>query len=169
MKSLFLASGLLLAVSAQNTTSTTSGYPAQVSPSWLTSITALEGNVKAYPSGTLPTGNLTTINFNITAYPTAWVAPPTDSAEVQQVIAALDWSKIPNAAVRTADANGDLTFTGYDSTTDPDCWWSASGCVVSKNPLIPPDAYQCPQVGYWGLVSKFYSFFINFVFTLFFY
>lgn len=153
MKSLFLISGLLLAVNAQNATTTSSGYPAQVSPSWLTEIKPLSGNVNSYPTGNYPTGNLTTINLNISAYPEAWKSPPTDSDEVKQVIAALDWSKIPNADVRKADSKGDLTMTGYDDAKDPDCWWSATGCVQSKNPLVPPDAYACPQVGYWGLVS----------------
>lgn len=90
-----------LSANAQNTTasstSTSSGVPAQVSPAWLSDITPIAGNVKAYPSGTnasIPTGPLPTVNFSTTAYPEGWKSPSTTSAEVQAVIKALDWTKV---------------------------------------------------------------------------
>jgi hypothetical protein len=156
---------LLLAASmanAQNTTvssnatTTTGGVPAQVSPGWLSTVTPIAGNAHSYPTGgngTIPTGPLATVNFTTTGYPEAWKSPPIDSAEVQAAISTIDWTKVPTSAVRKADAKGGLTMTGYDANSDPDCWWSASGCVKSKNPLIPPDVAACPQVGDWGLVS----------------
>lgn len=158
------------------TTSTSSGVPAQVSPAWLSDIVPIAGNVKEYPSGTnatIPTGALATVNFTTTGYPEGWKSPSTTSAEVQAVVKALDWTKVtyilhlilmiltfffsfqkvPSSAVRKADSNGDLTMTGYDSNSDPDCWWSASGCVKSKNASIPADVAACPEVGDWGLVN----------------
>lgn len=86
-----------ITANAQNTTSTSSGVPAQVSPAWLSEITPIAGNVKAYPSGTnasIPTGPLPTVNFSTTAYPEGWKSPSTTSPEVQAVIKALDWSKV---------------------------------------------------------------------------
>ena len=139
--------------SASSGTSTPSSPPPQTSPSYLSSVVPMAGNVKAYPAagnGSIPTGPLPAVTFSGTGYPTAWKTPPTTSAEVQAAMAAINWNIVPNAAVRKADSKGDLTFTGYDSTTDPDCWWSASGCVKSKNPSIAPDYYQC-SVGDWGL------------------
>ncbi|KAI7890014.1 uncharacterized protein EV154DRAFT_552589 [Mucor mucedo] len=139
---------------ATTTTSTASGPPAQVSPAWLSSVTPLSGNVKAYPeggNGTLPTGPLASLTFDYSGYPEGWKSPSATSAEVLAAVNAIDWSAVPNSAVRKADSKGDLTMTGYDSEKDPDCWWSASGCVKSKNALIPADAAACPQVGDWGL------------------
>ncbi|KAI9280122.1 hypothetical protein BY458DRAFT_531942 [Sporodiniella umbellata] len=142
------------AINAQsNTTSTTSGPPAQKSPLYLSSIVPLSGNVQSYPMGksNIPTGALPSISFTSTGYPTGWKTPPTDSPEVKAAVASIDWGLVPNAPVRKANSKGDLSMTGYDSQKDPDCWWSASGCVQSKNPVIPPDYYRCPNVGEWGL------------------
>lgn len=144
---------------AQNTTSTgtsstPSSPPAQVSPAYLSNVVPLPGNVESYPTGgngSVPTGPLATVSFNTSGYPTPWKKAPTTGAEVQAAIAAINWNIVPNAAVRKANANGDLSFSGYDSNTDPDCWWSSSGCIKSKNPSIPPDVAACPEVGDWGL------------------
>lgn len=155
---LFASITVLGTVFAQNTTTTSSGVPAQVSPTWLSNVKPIAGNVQSYPSGgngSVPTGPLATVTFDFSAYPTAWKAPSTNSTEVKAVVAAIDWSKVPNSPVRKLDANGALSFSGYDATKDPDCWWSASTCVTSKNPLVPEDAYACPQVGYWGLVKSY--------------
>ena len=29
-------------------------------------------------------------------------------------------------------------FTSYDTATDPNCWWSASGCKAPKQSYLPP-------------------------------
>ncbi|KAI9483264.1 MAG: hypothetical protein EXX96DRAFT_594117 [Benjaminiella poitrasii] len=155
---LAIAAAILPHVHAQNTTtnsattSSGSGVPAQVSPAWLSSVVPLSGNVQSYPSGSssIPTGPLPSVNFSATGYPTGWTTPATTSEEVQAVIKAIDWTKVPNSPVRKANSNGDLDMSGYASS-DPDCWWSATGCVQSKNPLVPPDVAACPQVGDWGL------------------
>lgn len=155
--SLILSSAILIAtaVNAQSN-KTLSAPPAQTSPSYLSDVVPLTGNVKAYPgsNATIPTGALPSLTFNATGYPTTWKTPPVDSPEVKAAINSIDWGLVPNATVRKADSNGDLSMSGYDSNSDPDCWWSASGCVQSKNPIIPPDYYRCPNVGEWGLVSS---------------
>ncbi|CEG65024.1 hypothetical protein RMATCC62417_01896 [Rhizopus microsporus] len=152
--SLILSSAILIAtaVNAQSN-KTSSAPPAQTSPSYLSDVVPLTGNVKAYPGSntTIPTGALPSLTFNATGYPTTWKTPPVDSPEVKAAINSIDWGLVPNATVRKANSNGDLSMTGYDSNSDPDCWWSASGCVKSKNPIIPPDYYRCPNVGEWGL------------------
>ncbi|KAG1150969.1 hypothetical protein G6F37_000300 [Rhizopus arrhizus] len=137
-------------VNAQS--NTTSSPPAQTSPAYLSNITPLSGNVQSYPGDTnIPTGSLPTLEFNHSAYPEGWKTPSTSSAEVKAAIDSIDWSLVPSSTVRKADSNGDLDMDGYDSDKDPDCWWSASGCVESKNPVIAPDYYRCPNVGEWGL------------------
>ncbi|KAI9013910.1 hypothetical protein CLU79DRAFT_387695 [Phycomyces nitens] len=131
--------------------STTSGdVPAQVSPAWLSDVQPLEGNVQSYPTGPVPTGPFTTTIAQLTGYPQAWKAPDPTSAEVVAVINSLDWTQVPNSTVRQASSGGGVKMTGY-SPSDPDCWWSASGCTVSKRSNIPADVAFCPTAGDWGL------------------
>ncbi|KAI8874819.1 carbohydrate esterase family 4 protein [Backusella circina FSU 941] len=142
------------AVNAQNTTTTTTANapPPQTSPAWLSSVKPLTGNVQAYPSNSssVPTGPLSNITFDISGYPEGWKTPDTNSTEVQAAYNSIDWSLVPSSTVHKANADGSVSVTGYDAS-DPDCWWSASLCVKSKNPVIPPDAYACPKAGDWGL------------------
>ena len=134
-------------------TPTDTGILAQTSPAWLSSITPLAGNVQNVPASgaAIPTGALPTVTLSTTDYPTPWEVPSTNSTEVQAAIAAIDWTKVPAAPVRTANANGDLSFTGYDANADPYCWWSDSNCVTPKVDYLPPDIYNCPNPGDWGL------------------
>lgn len=43
--------------------------------------------------------------------------------------------------------------SGYDSSKDPDCWWTASQCTKPKhnNKGIMPDIYTCPEPDTYGL------------------
>lgn len=41
--------------------------------------------------------------------------------------------------------------SSYNSDSDPDCWWTASGCKKPKHSNIPQDLYQCPEPNTWGL------------------
>ncbi|CAO3687393.1 unnamed protein product [Umbelopsis vinacea] len=133
-------------------TPTSGGILPQTSPAWLSSVTPIAGNVQAVPAGSaVPTGALPAVTLNAANYPTPWEVPPTNSSEVQAAIAAIDWTKVPAAPTRTANAAGDLTFTGYDATTDPYCWWSDSNCVTPKVDYLPADIYNCPNPGDWGL------------------
>lgn len=142
-----------MALSSSAATPTSSGILAVSSPTWLPSVAPISGLSTAVPTGSIPTGALATSvpNFNASAYPEAWKTPPTDSAEVQAVIKALDWTKVPNAPTHKAESNGDLVMTGYDADTDPYCWWSDTNCVKPKVDYLPEDIYYCPRPGDWGL------------------
>ncbi|KAI9286469.1 hypothetical protein BC943DRAFT_320763 [Umbelopsis sp. AD052] len=159
-KQILALSTIVAMVSAQSSslpassgTPTSSGVLAQTSPAWLSTVTPMAGNVLAVPSAgaAVPSGALPAVTLSATDYPTPWEVPPTNSTGVQAAIAAIDWTKVPAAPVRTANANGDLTFTGYDANADPYCWWSDSNCVKPKVDYLPSDIYNCPNPGDWGL------------------
>lgn len=161
--SMALASFLLLTAAAATAhgqsasasapaTSSSSSILAQSSPSWLSSIGVPSGVATSYPTGQIDTGaTLSTQTLNLTAYPSPWTAPPTDSAEVQAVYNAIDWTHVPNATVQKATANGDLDMSGADVSNDNFCWWSNTNCVTPKVNYLPQDIYYCPRVGDWGL------------------
>ncbi|KAG2183396.1 hypothetical protein INT43_006402 [Umbelopsis isabellina] len=138
--------------SVSSGTPTSASLLAVSSPTWLASISAATGLPSSVPTGAVPTGPLpSNVNFNASAYPEGWKTPPTNSPEVQAVIAALDWSKVPNATIHKAKANGDLDMTGYNENTDPYCWWSDTNCVQPKVDYLPTDISYCPAKGDWGL------------------
>lgn len=121
------------------------------SPTWLPNFPVPSGVATSYPSGPIPTGaTLDRTTLNLTDYPTGWESPPTDHPEVQAVINAIDWSRVPNATVHKALSNGDLDMNGYPDS-DPYCWWSDTNCVKPKVDYLPEDIYLCPRVGDWGL------------------
>lgn len=163
MKSYILSLTLLAStVLAQSSSSaaapqpsgTSSGSLAQSSPAWLSDVKPLPGNVQSYPSTTqVPTGPLSAANLTLSGYPAGWASPPTDSAQVQAVYKAINWSLVPNSAVRTANKDGTPNMSGYDAS-DPDCWWSASGCTTPKHQGVEADIVNCPTAGDWGLVSS---------------
>ncbi|KAI8393561.1 uncharacterized protein BYT42DRAFT_551456 [Radiomyces spectabilis] len=139
-------------VGAQNATETIeASIPPQSSPVWLSNIQPIPGNTDSYPLGDVPTGPLETAPFALQNYPPGWKSPPVDSPDVQAVIKALDWSQVPNITVRKAGKGGDVDMGGYDDKADPDCWWTATGCTQSTRPNIPPDIFNCPIPGDWGL------------------
>ena len=48
-------------------------------------------------------------------------------------------------------------FTATDSynyDNDPDCWWTATGCVTSKAKDVPSDVAKIPEVGSFSCVSR---------------
>lgn len=144
-----------MALSSSAATPSSSGILAVSSPTWLPSVAPISGLPTAVPTGSIPTGALATSvpNFNASAYPEGWKTPPTDSAEVQAVIKALDWTKVPNAPTHKAESNGDLVMTGYDANTDPYCWWSDTNCVKPKVDYLPEDIYYCPRPGMRALFA----------------
>lgn len=144
--------------SASSAPSNTSSSPAaQSSPAWLSDVKPLPGNVQSYPTNDtdIPVGPLSNTSITLQGYPDPWVTPSTNSSEVQAVISALDWSNVPSVPVRKANSDGSVNMGGYDQS-DPDCWWSATGCTQPKHPGIPPDVKNCPKVGDWGLVSPWW-------------
>ncbi|KAI8333822.1 hypothetical protein BC941DRAFT_379551 [Chlamydoabsidia padenii] len=132
---------------------TSSGSTAQSSPAWLSDVKPLPGNVQSYPTSTqVPTGPFVgTVNVSLSDYPTVWASPPTDSPQVQAVYNAINWSLVPTSAVRSANKDGTPNMSGYDSSADPDCWWSASGCTKPKHQGVDADIVNCPTPGDWGL------------------
>lgn len=148
------ASASVNASSSSSSSSSSGAAPAppQSSPSWLSSVRPLPGNVQSYPTDDtkIPTGPLNNSTAPLQGYPEPWKSPPTDSPELQAVIKAIDWSAVPSAPVRKANPDGSVNMQGYDQS-DPDCWWSATGCVQPKHPGMSPDVSYCPKVGDWGL------------------
>ena len=137
--------------SASSATSTDSGILAVSSPTWLPQFSVPSGVATSYQTNRNTDPTLSTQTLNLTAYPEPWGAPTTNTPEIQNVINSIDWGHVPNATVRKALSNGDLDMSGYDSTTDPYCWWSDSNCVKPKVSYLPEDIYYCPRVGDWGL------------------
>ncbi|KAK0528228.1 hypothetical protein OC834_004132 [Tilletia horrida] len=90
-------------------------------------------------------------------YPAPWLNGATTGAtllandtEGQKVWNSIKGS-IPNIAVKPTDSAGNIDLTKYSAQTDPDCWWSASGCHSPKQSGLPQDVYQCPEPSTWGL------------------
>ncbi|KAI8354089.1 chitin deacetylase 1 [Choanephora cucurbitarum] len=89
-------------------------------------------------------------------WPTTWTIATSNgmnsSAEFQALYKSIDWTKAPNISVRKLSATtGGLDMTGYDSATDPDCWWSVSQCKTPKLADVNADLYACPEPDVWGL------------------
>ncbi|KAJ8655281.1 hypothetical protein O0I10_008969 [Lichtheimia ornata] len=124
--------------SASGSSSSNDSPIAQSSPAWLSDILtkSLHGDVN---------------NQALQGYPQPSKLPPTDSPEVQAVIKAIDWTKVPNIPPRKTRSDGYVSIQDYNNNTDPDCWWSASRCVKPKYPGLPEDVSYCPNVGDWGL------------------
>ncbi|KAI9322731.1 hypothetical protein BX666DRAFT_1816383, partial [Dichotomocladium elegans] len=136
---------------AQSPSSSSSGVLAVPSPTWLPNFTAPAGVVTSYPTGPRDVGTtLPKTTLNLSEYPAAWTSPSTSSAQVAAVVAAIDWSLVPNATINKATKSGDLDFSGYDDS-DPYCWWSNTNCVTPKVSYLPEDIYYCPRAGDWGL------------------
>jgi peptidoglycan/xylan/chitin deacetylase (PgdA/CDA1 family) len=98
---------------------------------------------------TLPGLNITSADW-----PTIWKIATTNgmntSAEFTALYNSLNWANAPNIPVRTQTA-GALNFTGYDASTDPDCWWSSSTCTTPKLAGVNADIFQCNEPETWGL------------------
>ena len=57
--------------------------------------------------------------------------------------------------VKTAD-NSTGAFmgvkqSGYDDNSDPDCWWTSTGCMTPKHKGLDMDLSTCPEPDTWGL------------------
>ncbi|KAF9264452.1 glycoside hydrolase/deacetylase, partial [Marasmius fiardii PR-910] len=51
--------------------------------------------------------------------------------------------RIPNIAPK--GKNGDFSSVKYDNSKDPDCWWTATGCVDPKAAGLPSDISKIPE------------------------
>ncbi|PHZ15949.1 glycoside hydrolase/deacetylase, partial [Rhizopus microsporus ATCC 52813] len=83
-------------------------------------------------------------------FPTTWAIPPTDSDEVQTIYNSINWNKVPSAPVRKIKSDGSFS-PNSDGSSDPYCYWSDTNCVKPKASYLPPDLYECPKKGDWGL------------------
>ncbi|KAI8580697.1 hypothetical protein K450DRAFT_173211 [Umbelopsis ramanniana AG] len=128
------------------------GVLPQSSPAFLSDVPKPTGVVDAVPTKPYPTGSLDMHwKLDLSKYPAVKQVPPTDSPEVKNAIAAIDWTKVPKAPIRKKLPNGSLDVSNYNIDQDPDCWWSASICKTPKATYLPSDYYMCPTVGDWGL------------------
>lgn len=95
------------------------------------------------------------INIVSSEWPTIWQKATTngmnETSEFTTLYNSIDWTKAPNIPVRTTLADGTLNTTSYSSSSDPDCWWSASGCTQPKISDAYADLSQCPEPETWGL------------------
>ncbi|KAG1055950.1 hypothetical protein G6F43_002131 [Rhizopus delemar] len=94
--------------------------------------------------------------INKAEWPNTWEKATSNginkSAEFQALYNSIDWTKAPNIPVRKISATtGGLDMTGYDTATDPACWWSSTTCKKPKAEGINADLYECPEPDVWGL------------------
>ncbi|ORX51258.1 chitin deacetylase [Hesseltinella vesiculosa] len=136
---------------AQQASSSTSGLLPQSSPAWLPSFPK-PPVTSSYPTGPYNVSTpLSHATLNLSTYPKPWAPATTNHPEVQSAYDAIDWSKVPNAPIHKDKPNGDISFSGYNSDSDPFCWWSDTNCLKPKVDYLPEDVSYCPTVGDWGL------------------
>ncbi|CAO3591892.1 unnamed protein product [Absidia cylindrospora] len=131
--------------------SSTSGILAQKSPEWLPKFN-VSGVRTSYPTGAPEISDtLDKTTLDLKSYPGAWEPATTDHPEIEAVMKAIDWTKVPKAPTAKADKEGNVVFGNYDEDKDPYCWWSDTNCVKPKVDYLPEDVYYCPKAGDWGL------------------
>ncbi|KAI9247358.1 hypothetical protein BY458DRAFT_484152 [Sporodiniella umbellata] len=130
-------------------TGTSNNYLPQVSPVFPSNIPVPSGAATSYNDGPYKASN-TLDTTPLSGFPAVWKIPSTTSSEVKAVYNSIDWTKVPNAPVRKIKSDG--TFSPRsDGSNDPYCYWSSTNCVQPKASYLPPDLYECPTKGYWGL------------------
>jgi hypothetical protein len=86
-----------------------------------------------------------------TDWPTNWKVATTngmnETAEYQALYNSINWTSVPNIPPHTLTSTGGLNMTGYDTATDPDCWWTATQCVTPKAPGVLMDISACAEPG----------------------
>ncbi|WFD28461.1 hypothetical protein MNAN1_003472 [Malassezia nana] len=106
------------------------------------------------------------------AYPTDWkIAKIVDGDSEANSL----WNDIQSSGIipshvqvkTDTDNHMGIKNDGYNADSDPDCWWSASGCMKPKAKNLSPDLYECPEPDTWGLTfddgpncghNEFYNF-----------
>ncbi|KAG1449373.1 hypothetical protein G6F56_008660 [Rhizopus delemar] len=128
-------------------TATTGHYLAQVSPTF-PKMKSATGVVSSYNAGPYDTSSsLSTAQLK--GYPEPWSSPDVTHAEVKAAYKKINWSKVPKAPIRKQNAKGEWIFKS--DGTDPYCWWSDTTCRQPKVSYLPPDIFECPKKGDWGL------------------
>ncbi|KAF9346691.1 hypothetical protein BGX26_001795 [Mortierella sp. AD094] len=146
----YAAAMATLLLATANAATPTSNYIPQVSPAYLPKFPAPAGVITSWPpanpAAPLPSGPLSTATFNLVGYPEMNVVVKNAATDpnIVPVMAAIDWTKVPNyAPTTTASA---ATYPASDPNS-----WRNGGCVTPKVDYIPPDISVCSVPGTWGL------------------
>ncbi|KAI7905691.1 chitin deacetylase 1 [Cokeromyces recurvatus] len=93
--------------------------------------------------------------FNPSEWPNLWETATSngmnETDEFKTLYNSINWTSAPNIPVRKLNPDGSLDMTGYDETTDTDCWWSATTCTKPKHENVNEDIYTCFEPETWGL------------------
>lgn len=124
-----------------DSTSSSINYAPQFSPNF----PGVEVPAPVYNIGPINTNEpLSKETLDLSKYPGAWESPDVKHPEVQEVIKSIDWNLVPKIPAKKGGKS-------YNDETDPDCWWTSTGCVKPMIDYIPDDIYTCPTPGEWGL------------------
>lgn len=91
------------------------------------------------------------------SYPTVWevadILP--DDTQALSIMKAINASGvIPSSDLPHGTAPGSYSGTGiqhgYDSNSDPDCYWTSTACTKPKHPGILPDITTCDEPHTYG-------------------
>ncbi|PWN34524.1 glycoside hydrolase/deacetylase [Meira miltonrushii] len=100
---------------------------------------------------------LSAVNDMVKDFPTAWdvadILPhDTQAMAIMQAINAsgLVPTDIQARGQQPASLMGTGTETGYNSNTDPACYWTATGCTTPKAKGVLPDIISCAEPHTWG-------------------
>jgi hypothetical protein len=100
---------------------------------------------------------LPAINDLVPHFPTVWtvadiVANDTQALAVFNAISASGTipSDIQPRGTPPASHSGEGIETGYDVSTDPDCYWTATGCSIPKHSGLLQDITTCAEPHTWG-------------------
>ncbi|KAJ7590427.1 carbohydrate esterase family 4 protein [Mycena floridula] len=89
--------------------------------------------------------NYAPVTNNIAQFPPLWTPATIVSTDT---VAKNLWNSIspsvPNIAPK-GTITGDTTNVTYSSATDPDCWWTRTGCVTPKLTTLKPDIFNVPE------------------------
>jgi peptidoglycan/xylan/chitin deacetylase (PgdA/CDA1 family) len=89
----------------------------------------------------------TQFTFPLGEYPANWIKPNAsvfNTDEFKALNSSINWKAVPNIPPKQMDAKGNFISSSYPAS-DPDCWWSWSGCTTPKAPGVNPDVSVCPE------------------------
>ncbi|KAG1443619.1 hypothetical protein G6F56_010608 [Rhizopus delemar] len=143
-----------IAIASVNAGAVTSGLTSTTDPTNIT-LPAIE-QTTSYDPVKECTYYQSPFSIKQSEWPTTWTTATSNgmntSAEFQAVYKSIDWTKAPSFPVRGISATtGGLDMAGYDTATDPACWWSSTNCLKPKTEGINADIYACPEPDVWGL------------------
>lgn len=100
---------------------------------------------------------LPAVNDLVPHYPTVWTVADIVSGDTQAlaVFNAINSSGTIPTGIKPrgsppASYSGQGVETGYDDSTDPACYWTATGCSKPKAKGLLPDITTCQEPHTWG-------------------